>query len=41
MLIDFSVKNYKCFKDWNTLSMETGERLRKFAASNTLTSRTG
>ncbi|KRK95272.1 AAA family ATPase [Companilactobacillus futsaii] len=36
MLIDFTMKNFKSFKDETTLSLETGERLSKFRESNTI-----
>ena len=36
MIVDFTVKNFRSFKDRETLSAEAGERLRKFNASNTM-----
>lgn len=35
MLIDFSIKNFRSFKDKVVLSAETGERLRKYNETNT------
>lgn len=37
MLIQFSLENFLSFKNKNVLSMETGERLRKFNDTNTMT----
>ena len=36
MIVDFTVKNFRSFKERETLSAEAGERLRKFNASNTM-----
>ena len=36
MIVDFTVKNFRSFKDRETLSAEAGERLRKFNVSNTM-----
>lgn len=36
MIIDFTVENFRSFKNQEILSAEAGERLRKYNASNTL-----
>lgn len=36
MLIDFSVKNFRSFKDETILSLETGERLSRLKKTNTI-----
>lgn len=36
MLIQFNLENYLSFKEENTFSLETGERLRKFKEENTM-----
>ncbi|MGP4116892.1 AAA family ATPase [Levilactobacillus zymae] len=36
MLIDFTLKNFRSYRNEATLSMETGERLRKYDRENTL-----
>lgn len=36
MLIDFTMSNYRSYKDQATLSLETGERLRKRSKQNTI-----
>lgn len=34
MIVDFTLENFRSFKDQEILSAEAGERLRKFNASN-------
>ena len=36
MIVDFTVENFRSFKNQEILSVEAGERLRKYNASNTL-----
>lgn len=41
MLIDFELENFRSYKDRKTLSMESGDRLRKWNHENTLVAPSG